>query len=192
MTDYEQPEFYRFNQDSIGLVHFILNTDQRPASILDIGAGCGIIGLELALNLDPEELVLLELQPEFAPYLEKNKTLYLSPDINVSIVLSSIGSWESQKTFDLIVCNPPYYLPGHGRDSDDSKRDLCRSFKQDGWEILIAKISQFLAPTGKAFLVVKNDPVVMKVLEGAVAKTRLDKFVHEEGMLCYVELYPRD
>ena len=192
MTDYDQPEFYRFNQDSLALVRFILKTDISPKSLLDIGAGCGVIGLELALKLKPLELTLLELQTEFQPYLEKNTSQFQDLETLVSIAISSIGSWVSNKKFDLIACNPPYYLPRHGKDSDDPRRDLCRSFKQDGWEVLVEKIFQCLDPHGRAFLVIKNDSVLMKSCEKAVAKTQLEKIFHIEGQLCFVELYPRD
>jgi tRNA1Val (adenine37-N6)-methyltransferase len=192
MTDYYQPDFYRFNEDSLSLVYFILKQSLKPSSLLDIGSGSGVIGIELARLLKPRELGLLELQKDFIPFLEKNRDLFLTDETRVEIVCNSLGAWDSSRAFDLIVCNPPYYLPGHGQQSDDQRRNLCRNFKQDGWQVLITKISQWLAPSGRAFIVIKNDPVLIKYCERFLEGSGLNKRLHVEKQLCFLELYPRD
>jgi tRNA1Val (adenine37-N6)-methyltransferase len=192
MTDYYQPDFYRFNEDSLSLVRFILKQSLKPSSLLDIGSGSGVIGIELARMLKPQELILLELQKDFIPFMEKNLDLFLTDETRVEIVASSLGAWDSSRAVDLIVCNPPYYLPGHGQESDDQRRNFCRNFKQDGWEVLITKISQWLAPSGKAFIVLKNDPVLIKHCERFLEGSGLNNILHVEKQLCFLELYPRD
>ena len=192
MTDYYQPDFYRFNEDSLSLVSFILKQSLKTSSLLDIGSGSGVIGIELARILKPQDLILLELQKDFIPFLEKNSDLFLTDETRVEIVVSSLGAWDSNKAFDLIACNPPYYLPGHGQESDDQRRNLCRNFKQDGWEVLITKISQWLAPSGRAFIVLKNDPLLITNCERFLEGSCLNKILHVEKQLCFLELYPRD
>jgi tRNA1(Val) A37 N6-methylase TrmN6 len=54
--DYSQPDYYRFNSDSITLVNYLLKSMGPTESILDLGAGCGIIGIELARYLSPQKL----------------------------------------------------------------------------------------------------------------------------------------
>jgi tRNA1(Val) A37 N6-methylase TrmN6 len=172
MIDYVQPDFYRFNQDSLDLIRFILNRIPNAGSILDVGAGNGIIGIELSRNLNPRMLSLLEIQSEFEPYIQKNISLFLAEptqtQTQTQIHISSLGQWQNVHHFDLIVCNPPYYLPGHGQESTDQRRNLCRSFKSDSWEILFQRILDWLAPEGKAFIVIKNDPVILKKQESLV------------------------
>ena len=190
MIDYVQPDFYRFNQDSLDLIRFILNRIPNAGSILDVGAGNGIIGIELSRNLNPRMLSLLEIQSEFEPYIQKNISLFLAEptQTQTQIHISSLGQWQNVHHFDLIVCNPPYYLPGHGQESTDQRRNLCRSFKSDSWEILFQRILDWLAPEGKAFIVIKNDPVILKKSKESLAQTSLTATFHKQESLVFLEI----
>jgi tRNA1Val (adenine37-N6)-methyltransferase len=174
MSDYHQPDFYRFNQDSLKLVSFVANRVTRADSLLDLGAGCGIIGLELARKLKPQKLTLLEYQLVWHDYLQRNVGLFLSPETSSDIVLSSFGSWNSDEKFDLIVSNPPYYLPGHGEPSKDKRKHLCRTFELDSWDILLNRIHHNLSPTGQAFLVMKKDMHILKKIRSERLKIKLE------------------
>ena len=70
--DYVQPDFYRFNEDSLKLVTRVESTLSKASHVLDVGAGCGIIGIELALRINIGELHLLEVQQDFLPFIETN------------------------------------------------------------------------------------------------------------------------
>lgn len=152
MSDYHQPEFYRFNEDSLLLVKDIIAEHPRALSVLDIGAGSGIIGIELANKLHIPELHLLELQKEWEPYLSRNITEQLK-HAQSKIIWSSIGDWIPSQKYDLIVGNPPYYLPGRGKLSPDPIRGKCRMFLKDSWKVLLEKSVQSLAPGGSAWFV---------------------------------------
>jgi tRNA1Val (adenine37-N6)-methyltransferase len=165
MNDYAQPDFYRFNEDSILLVKFILSKVSKISSILDMGAGSGVMGIELSNILFPSRLVLIEAQEEWKPFLEKNLNFFLKSEIQSEIIISTFGQWTPDSVFDLIVCNPPYYLPGRGVRSPDSRRDIARSFVIDGWDILLNKISKVLADNGHGFIVVRRDEGILKELD---------------------------
>ena len=155
MNDYSQPNFYHFSEDSTYLANYILkNKDiNQIQSILDIGAGCGVIGIEIARKMK-EEASLLALEPQIAfnKYLEINKK-FLSSHINFEIHNSSIGQFESDKIFDLVVSNPPYFEKGRGRRSHIPERQICRTFELDSLEIFIQKISSLFSPRGIAVIV---------------------------------------
>src|SRR5258708_4421753 len=114
MNDYSQPEFYKFNEDSIKLVRRVTEKVKAAEHILDLGAGSGIIGIELANYFHPESLTLVEVQKDYLPHLELNLKFQLKSKTDFFVELSSFGHWSPQKKYDLIVCNPPYFLPGHG------------------------------------------------------------------------------
>lgn len=155
--DYSQPAFYRFNEDSLRLVKWILAAGSKPQRILDLGAGSGIIGIELARALNPQQLTLVEVQEVFLPYLEKNCQLFLPSSISHSIVIKSFLDFTTSQQFDLIVCNPPYYLPGKGELAKDPKRAIARSFLIDSWPILLRKVSELISAEGKTFFILKQD-----------------------------------
>lgn len=156
MSDYSQPEFYRFNEDSLILVDEIVAGNPKALSVLDIGAGSGIIGIELSLKLHIPLVHFLELQKEWAPYLESNIRDFL-PHNQTQIFWSSVGEWEPQRTYDLIVSNPPYYLPGKARLSPDPLRGKCRMFLKDGWKVLLEKTQKALSPDGQAWFVTPKE-----------------------------------
>ncbi len=167
MSRYAEPPFYRLNQDSLQLVEFVLRQlgDRRPLRILDLGAGSGVIGIELANHLRPTDLTLVELQPEWEPYLSQNISQGLRSTVSVRTHLTAFGDWSPDGVYDLIVSNPPYFLPGHGRPSPDPRRELCRTFNRDGWAVLLRTIQCALASDGFAFIVLRNDPRVRRELD---------------------------
>ncbi len=187
MSAYAEPEFYRMNEDSLRLVSYVARswTGPGPRRLLDLGAGSGVIGIELANLLAPDELTLLELQPEWGPYLEANVARVLRAPTRAKIELVPLGEWNPPATFELIVCNPPYFLPGHGKPSPDLRRDLCRSFTRDGWAALLATIDRALAPTGAAYLVVRDDARILRELE---RHRRGPATVSQDGGLAFVTL----
>lgn len=167
MKDYLQPDFYRFNEDSLRLVKEILQATAKAESILDMGSGSGVIGLELAKALLPGRVDFLELQKEWAPYLHHNVQDFLPAGIEHGIFWTSFSDWVPAEKYDLIACNPPYYLPGKGIASPDPVRAKCRSFLEDDWEILLAKCLLALRPQGKAWFVAprENKSLIEKIPE---------------------------
>lgn len=162
MSDYFQPDFYRFNEDSLRLVQFIKGRGLLVRSLLDLGAGCGVIGIEVANHLRPENLTLLEHQEDFFPHLLHNREHQLKVPLECEIIKASFEEWEPACKYDLIACNPPYYLPGHGQPNKDPRREIARSFVKDNWMILLRLIESVLAPGGTAFFVIKNDLLILK------------------------------
>jgi tRNA1(Val) A37 N6-methylase TrmN6 len=186
MTDYLQPEFYRFNEDSLKLVNWITAEAPVAATLLDLGAGSGVIGIELANRLKVAQLTLLEVQNKFIPFLQQNVREQLKTNSSVCIVNSSFGNWVPDKNYDLIVCNPPYYLAGHGEASKDSGRNIARSFIIDDWKVLLGIIHNALSKSGRAYLVIKKDQKILNLIEQAA--TQLSLKLHEEGQLYFLEL----
>lgn len=181
-SDYSQPEFYRFNEDSLKLVRWIESQVKEANHILDLGAGAGILGIELANFYAPESLTLLEMQEDYLIHLQENLTTQLTVKTNPLVVMSSFGEWKPLRDYDLIVCNPPYYLPGHGHPSADKRKHLSRTFVKDNWDILLDLIEKSLTPEGKAFMVFKKNDLILKKLKGH------SFHINNDHGLCYVEL----
>lgn len=173
MTDYRQPEFYRFNRDSLLLVRKILDSGIKGSKILDLGAGCGVIGIELAIHLKPSLLTSLEIQKDFLPFIQMNSNSFI-PTVKHNIASESFSSWHPETEYDLVVSNPPYYLPDSGQPSSDLRRGIARTFSIDGWSSFLNCIERSLSKEGRAFVVVKNENKIIALIRKEVAKTKLN------------------
>ena len=186
---YFQPEFYRFNEDSFKLIKWLKNIAPRPEQILDLGAGSGIIGIELAKILGPKELVLVELQDEFLPCLKSNCQTFLPVSVAHSIIIKSFLDFETTQTFDLIVCNPPYYLPGKGELPKNPQRAMARSFLIDSWPVLLMKISKLLSIHGKAYIVLKNDEKLFQMILQQASQLKLELEKNQDDLNMILVLF---
>lgn len=183
MSDYSQPDFYRFNEDSTLLIKFIKDHVVKADAILDLGAGSGIIGIELG-NHFKARVTLLELQKDFIPHLEFNLANICST--HAEIVSGSFGSFFPSKYFDLIVSNPPYYLKGQGEESKDPRRGIARSFQHESWKELLTCIERSLSIQGKAYIVIKNHSQIRKEFEKY--SSNFKTFIHELNDVVILEL----
>lgn len=191
-NDYQQPDFYRFNQDSLELVNLVTMSLPEIDSIIDLGAGCGVIGIELSRRLKPKKLTLLELQNEFEPYLIHNVQEFLPTGIEHQIIISSFSNYVTSDKYDLIVCNPPYYLPGHGEVPKNKNRAIARSFVNDSWSTLIKTIAELLSFKGRGYIVLKADKKLNEMIQKEVDMAKLSLITHDLGSLMVLELLRLD
>lgn len=187
--DYQQPDFYRFNSDSIDLIRWVEKTNLNPQSILDLGAGSGILGIELARFFTPQRLVLVELQKEFEVFLKENVQMFLPPSTSAEIFISSFADFQPKQKFDLIVCNPPYYMPGKGEIPQNPNRALARTFLRDNWCDLLKAIEGSLRPQGKAYLVLKSDDKMLDMVQRQALLQGLEVDSHELESVMILELF---
>lgn len=188
MTDYSQPDFYRFSEDSIRLVNFVSELPGiLPKTVADFGAGCGIIGIEYARRNKPEKVYFLEAQADFTPHLEDNLRSFFPEAISFefSETLFSKSQWQSMN-FDLILSNPPFYLPGHGQVAKDPRKHHCRTFDLDNWDTLLALTKRNLSSEGRAYFVIPNDRHLIRVVEEITSKMGLALEVNSERNLVFL------
>ncbi len=187
-NDYLQPDFYRFNEDSLKLVAWIKKECRVATQILDLGAGCGILGIELAKHYHPEKVSFLEVQKEFEPFLRQNISRFLDHGLATTISINSFSDQTQLGPVDLIVCNPPYYLPEKGKMSPDPNRAIAKMFVKDGWPILLRCIEKKLTKNGKGYLVIKNDHQTGSILDLVKAYQKLDYCIQPAGDILFIGL----
>lgn len=184
--DYSQPDFYRFNEDSLKLVNFITGKIMQASRVIDLGSGCGVIGIELAQKMTISEIHFLELQSIFKDYLETNISLFI-PNSKSEVIISGLGAFKSDLKYDLIVSNPPYFLPGAGQLGPNSHRNICRSFIEGGWMELLQFITDYLTPSGTAVFVIKNSREILKHIETCTKLFSLKMQKTDEGGICFLQ-----
>lgn len=117
---------YRFSVDAVLAAHFgVPKAGQR---VLDLGCGCGVIGLVLAHRHSLLAVHGVEMQEELAALAEENGRLngfadrfrVIRGDVrNIALLLAP-------ESFDLVICNPPYRKKDSGRINRDDQAALAR------------------------------------------------------------------
>ncbi len=110
---------YRFNVDSVILAQFCVRAlDEEPREVVDLGTGCGVVGLLLARLWPGCRVRLVELQQELADLARLNvQDNELNSRVEVQRAdLRDPASWPGAAP-DLLVSNPPFFRLGAGRQS---------------------------------------------------------------------------
>jgi len=121
--------------------------DNNPFSVLDIGAGTGILSLMLAQRSNAEQIDSLEIDEEAyeqcvenfenSPWSDRLFCFHAGLDEFVE---------EPEDEYDIIISNPPFYLENYK--TDDSQRDLARFQDALPFEDLIEAANLLLSENG--------------------------------------------
>jgi len=108
MLLYQPESGYCYNSDSIFLYDFI-NSFNPKGKMLDVGAGCGVVGLLAARDNEKIELHAVEKQEIFVKYAKKN-----AKENNIPYTMYECDFLDLDETqkYDYIVSNPPFYPEG--------------------------------------------------------------------------------
>ena len=85
-----------------------------PATILDLGAGSGCIGIACAHQFPAARVVLSDVDPRALDVARANVALHRVED-RVDVVASDVFAGLPRRRFDLIVTNPPYVAAAEWR-----------------------------------------------------------------------------
>jgi tRNA1Val (adenine37-N6)-methyltransferase len=123
---------YRTNVDALLLAAFAAAAaarSRRPASCaFDLGAGVGAVGLTLLRLEAAQRVVLVEISAAAASMAQQNLDAnHWSErgEVVVGDVRDVAQARRGEAT--LVVCNPPYVLPGRGRSPKNAARARARS-----------------------------------------------------------------
>ncbi|MBQ0770044.1 MAG: methyltransferase [Bizionia sp.] len=132
--------------------------NHHPFSILDIGAGTGVVALMLAQRSGAEVIDALEIDEqayeqcvdnfEFSPWGDRLFCYHAA--------LQEFAE-EIDDTYDLIVSNPPFYTEDYK--SNNAQRDLARFSDAMPFHHLTQSVNKLLSETGKFVVIIpfKNE-----------------------------------
>jgi len=139
---YQEEKGFLFNSDSHFLFDFISNFNPR-GNLLDIGCGCGILGLLVARDFKVN-LFNIDTQEHNVLLTKKNAEVN---NLKTSTYHDNFLTHNFKEKFDFIISNPPYYHDGVSK-SDNSVMHISRYNEHLPLKELIQKVNQIITPRG--------------------------------------------
>ena len=130
---YEQiSDGVKIAQDSRGL---LLTTDacllsafvnrNAKQTVCELGAGSGIISAMLLLSKKIKSSVCVDFQPDICALAEENAKRNGLSD-RMTVVCADVNVYDSDKRFDTVVSNPPYFKAEDGKKNESEQNRLTR------------------------------------------------------------------
>ncbi|MCD2257874.1 tRNA1(Val) (adenine(37)-N6)-methyltransferase [Psychroserpens luteolus] len=127
--------------------------EDHPFSILDIGAGTGILALILAQRSQAEVIEALEIDDKAYEQCVDNFEQSSWND-RLFCYHASLQEFaeEIEDDYDLIICNPPFYAENYK--TENTQRDLARFQDAMPFEHLLESVSTLLNKNGLFSLII--------------------------------------
>jgi len=119
--------------------------------ILDIGTGTGLIALMLCQKNENSIVTAIEIEKNAFDQAVENIKLSKWQN-NISVIHTSIQEFKTQKKFDLIVSNPPFF--NNSFSAKNKSRNIARQTDSLSFEILLKRTASLLSKSGKACFII--------------------------------------
>ena len=171
---YQEHDGFLFNSDAHFLYDFISRFSPR-GNVLDIGSGCGIVGLLTARDF-PIKLTMIDIQHHNALLSARNAAVNR---IEAEVIEGNFLSHSFTERFDYILSNPPYYHAGADRSESDSVA-VSKHAAFLEFEAMVSRINTIIKPRGHFLFCydAKQLPMLMAVLRAAKFPVTDLRFVH--------------
>ena len=117
---------FRFSLDALLLAAFAGQWEVR-GRVLDLGTGCGVVGLAVALGHPDSVVVGLDASPVMLNHARENARR-LGLEKRFAVLQGDVANPGGLRpgSMDLVVCNPPYRDPRTGRACPDAVKNAAR------------------------------------------------------------------
>ncbi|MBT8341341.1 MAG: methyltransferase [Desulfatitalea sp.] len=144
---------YRFSIDAALLASAV--QPKAGERGLDLGAGCGIVSLIIAVRHPGTRIYAVEVQPELATVAEKNvigNRLEEAIEV-VHLDMALLPTDRVRAPVDWIVSNPPYRRTSTGRINPNDQKAVARHEIKVDLATLLATARRMLRKGGRFFVV---------------------------------------
>ena len=139
---YQEESGFLFNSDSHFLFDFISGFNPK-GKLLDIGCGCGILGLLSARDFKID-LFSIDTQSHNITLTKKNAEVN---NLKMTAYHDNFLEYHFKEKFDFIISNPPYYHDGVSK-SDNTVMHISRYNEHLPLKAMIQKVNQIITPRG--------------------------------------------
>ncbi|KFL35216.1 MULTISPECIES: methyltransferase [unclassified Sulfurospirillum] len=144
MNLFQPKRGYRYNSDTLLLYDFISSFHPK-GQLLDVGCGCGILGLLLKRDFPRLHVSLLDIQFLNCEIAKANAKANLLAIENITCKDFLEATFEHK--WDMIVSNPPFYHKG-GVQNEDNALFLSRHSSALPFAAFAQKVSKTLSNRG--------------------------------------------
>nr|MBQ8252603.1 tRNA1(Val) (adenine(37)-N6)-methyltransferase [Lachnospiraceae bacterium] len=176
----QNPEKFCFGIDAVLLSEF--SKVKSGKKVLDLGTGTGILPILLEAKTGASHLTGLEIQEESAD-MARRSVICNGLEDKISIVTGDIkeaGSLFGAASFDVITCNPPYMIGGHGLQNPSEAKMIARHEILCTFEDVARETAYMLKEGGNFYLV--HRPFRLAEIISILVRYRLEpkriRFVH--------------
>ena len=146
---------YRFSIDPVLLAHFVRLA--KDETVLDLGAGCGVLGLILLYRASERirSLTAFELQPGLAA-LARDNIILNQFQKQMKVVEGDLRDSKKKlnpESYSTVVCNPPFYSVGCGRPSANKESEIARHQVSCTLADILAAAATAVKNRGKVYLI---------------------------------------
>jgi len=180
MLLYQPDSGYCYNSDSLFLYDFI-NCFHPKGRVLDVGAGCGVVGLLVARDNKKVELEGVEKQQAFIEFCKINARVN---SISYKLHEGDFLALDETNKYDYIISNPPFYPSG----VQESKNQMLFNARYNvnlPLEKFFKKVSRLLNPrshfifcydaTQFGLVCAQLDKVKMKIVDVQFVHPKIDR-----------------
>lgn len=139
---YQLKNGYRYNSDTLFLYDFI-SANKLRGDILDVGCGCGILGLLVARD-NEIKLTGIDIDPLNVQISQHNASVN---GITAEFITGDFSEFKSDIKFDFIISNPPFY---HTNVTKSQNKHIANSRYSDflSLEEFLASCNRNIKPKG--------------------------------------------
>jgi len=94
---------YNPTSDAVWLAAFI---DDTPKTVLDVGTGTGAVALCLMARIPNIKMTAIDISNDMLDAAREN---FVLNNQTAEFINYDIMAWRTDKTFDLVITNPPYF-----------------------------------------------------------------------------------
>ena len=176
----QNPEKFCFGMDAVLLSGF--TRAKKGSKVLDLGTGTGIIPILLSAKTQAAHLTGLEIQEESVDMARRSVAIN-GLEEKITIVQGDIkeaGKLLGAASFDVITCNPPYMIGGHGLQNPSLPKTIARHEILCTFEDIAREAAYMLKQGGTFYLV--HRPFRLAEIITTLAAHKLEpkriRFVH--------------
>ncbi len=178
MILYQPANGYCYNSDTLFLYDFITAFNIK-GEVLEIGGGCGVLGLLIKRDFPKIELTIIEKQKIMSEFIKKNSTLN---NLSVSLINDDFLNFGFEKKFDFVISNPPFY-----QGSLKSENEIIKTARYEEFlpmKKFFVKVNKILKERGEFIFcydakriddIISNMPKPLKIIDIRFMYPRINK-----------------